>query len=126
VTAQRLGAALLAVALFVGVVQAAASTVPATKMGLVLDTLTATKLAPVACSALLLTGVTWGDGDLADVVPNRLFLGGPGDQRITGTLGTDCIVGGAGTDILDGAGGNDVCIGSATSAFVSCEVALTW
>ena len=56
---------------------------------------------------------------------NRLFLGGPGDQRITGTAGTDCIVGGAGTDILDGAGGNDVCIGSVTSTFISCEVALT-
>jgi hypothetical protein len=126
VTAPRLGAGLLAFALLLGIVQTAASTVPATKAGLVIDTLTATKLAPVACSALLLTGVTWGDGDLAAILPNRLFLGGPGDQRVTGTAGTDCIVGGSGNDILDGSGGNDVCIGSATSTFISCEVALTW
>lgn len=125
-TAHRLGAALIAVALFVGIVQAAASTVPPTKMGIVIDTLTATKLAPVSCASMLLSGITYGDGDLAALMPNRLFLGGPGDQRITGTMGTDCIVGGAGTDILDGAGGNDVCIGRATSAFVGCEVALTW
>ena len=125
-TTQRIGAAIIAVALFVGVVQAAASTVPATRMGMILDTLTATKLAPASCASMLLSGVTYGDGDLADIMPNRLFLGGPGDQRITGTMGTDCIVGGAGSDILDGGASNDVCIGSATSTFIGCEVALTW
>ena len=31
-----------------------------------------------------------------------------------------------GADILDGDGGNDVCIGSPSTVFVNCEVALTW
>jgi len=75
---------------------------------------------------MLLSGVTFGDGDLAAVAPQRLFLGGPGDQHIFGTTGNDCIVGGDGADILDGDGGNDVCIGSPSTVFVNCEVALTW
>ena len=81
-SARKVAAVLLAVGLFVGIVQAAANTVPATKMGLVTDTLTASKLAPSACSALLLSGVVAGDGDLASGGINELFLGGPGPQLI--------------------------------------------
>ena len=121
-----LAAALLSCAIFIGGVQTASSTVPTTRLADVTQALLPSQLAPPACNGMLFSGVTFGDGDLAAVTPQRLFLGGPGDQHVFGTTGNDCIIGGDGADILDGDGGNDVCIGSATATFISCEVALTW
>jgi RTX calcium-binding nonapeptide repeat (4 copies) len=114
---------LVPLVVFLGVVLAASTVVPASKAGRSTDSITANKLKPIACSALTLAGITTGSGTFSDTAASNLVLGSAGVDTIRGQGGNDCIVGGAGNDSLRGDGGTDVCIGGAgTDTFdVSCE-----
>ena len=114
---------LLLVVLGLGAGLTASNTVPASKAGRRLQTITVNTVKPSACSSLTLTGITTGAGTINDGSGSNLVLGSAVVDAIRGNNGNDCIVGGAGNDSLRGDGGTDVCIGGGgTDTFnSSCE-----
>jgi large repetitive protein len=117
---------ILPLVLGLGVVVTASNTVPASKAGRRLQTITVNTVKPSACSSLTLAGITTGSGTVNDGSGSNLVLGSALADAIRGNNGNDCIVGGAGNDSLRGDGGTDVCIGGAgTDTFnASCETQL--
>ena len=114
---------LVPLVVFLGVVFAASTVVPASKAGRDTDSITANKLKPTACSALTLAGITTGSGTFSDTAASNLVLGSAVVDTIRGQGGNDCILGGGGNDSLRGDSGTDVCIGGAgTDTFdTTCE-----
>jgi Ca2+-binding RTX toxin-like protein len=114
---------LVPLALGLGVVVTASTTVPTSKAGRRTQTITVDAVKPPACSALTLAGITTGSGTFNDGNGSDLVLGSAGADTIRGMNGNDCILGGAGNDSLRGDNGTDVCIGGAgTDTFhSSCE-----
>ncbi len=102
--------------------QAAGSTVPATRLGVVAQAITANTLKPGVCGpitvALTFTG---GAGTLSGPNAPSLLLGSIATTAIVGGTASDCVFGSAGTGTVDGGGGVDVCIGSLGTIFLNCE-----
>jgi Ca2+-binding RTX toxin-like protein len=107
----------------VGVMLTASTVVPATNAGRNADSITANKLKPAACAAILLAGIRTGSGVISDGGAGNLVLGSAIVDTIRGNGGSDCILGGGGSDSRRGDGGTDVCIGGpGTDTFhSSCE-----
>ena len=100
----------------------ASNTVPVTRAGNPSDPLTAQKLKPSACGALVLAGTVTGGGTFTGTAANDLVLAGAAADRPDGRGGDDCIVAGGGNDTITGGTGNDVCIGGpGTDTFATCE-----
>lgn len=114
---------ILPLVLGLGVGLTASNTVPTSKAGRRLQTITVNTVKPSACSSLTLAGITTGSGTINDGSGSNLVLGSAGVDAIRGNNGNDCLVGGAGNDSLRGDGGTDVCIGGGgTDTFnASCE-----
>jgi len=114
---------LVPLVVFLGVVFAASTVVPASKAGRDLQSVDANDLKPAACSGITLNGVLTGSVTITDTSRPHLVLGSAVIDTIRGNGGTDCILGGGGNDSLRGDGGIDVCIGGpGTDTFHStCE-----
>lgn len=102
---------------------AATNTVPTTRIGQQINSITANALKPSACTAINLTTIVICTGGNCDGSgANELLLGTAAGERIRGRGGQDCIVGGGGNDQLVGNGASDVCIGGpGTDTFTTCE-----
>ena len=102
---------------------AAANTVPASRAGRDLASVTPEGLKPVACAGITVTAVVAGTGTVTGGNPSELVVGGAGVDTMDGGKGDDCILGGGGNDSLRGSQGTDVCIGGpGTDTFhASCE-----
>jgi Ca2+-binding RTX toxin-like protein len=103
---------------------AATNTVPTTRIGQQIDTVSANALKPAQCAALNLTTiVVCTGGNCNGTGASELLLGTANGERIRGRGGFDCIVGGGGNDDLVGNGSNgDVCIGGpGADTFATCE-----
>jgi Ca2+-binding RTX toxin-like protein len=98
---------------------AAANTVPQTRLTDQSRAITVNDLKPPECAGINLNNIVvcTGTGICSGTGGNDLILGTAGSDtglngRIVGGNGNDCILGGAGNDDLRGQGGNnDVCIG---------------
>ncbi|MBI3743656.1 MAG: hypothetical protein HY261_05140 [Chloroflexi bacterium] len=121
----QLGAGLLVAVVVSGALAAttAGNTVPASRLGQRIATITANDLKPSECGALTLTTriIAATAGTTNGSAGNDLILGGPGNQTINGNGGNDCVVGGGGKDTVDGGPGTDICIVSTTSTVKNCE-----
>lgn len=104
----------------------ASNTVQPTHAGIETIVPVANEMRPVECSALDLTGVVIGSGNIVNGSADaELIVGSAAADGMTGGDGDDCLVGGAGDDHLDAGPGQDVCIGGAgTNEFVGCETQL--
>ncbi|MBL8079694.1 MAG: hypothetical protein JNM55_17130 [Anaerolineales bacterium] len=102
---------------------AATNTVPTTRIGQQINSITANTLKPSTCAALNLTRIVVCTGGNCDGSgANELLLGTAAGERIRGRGGQDCIMGGGGNDQLVGNGASDVCIGGpGTDTFTTCE-----
>lgn len=101
---------------------AATNTVPTTRIGQQINSISANALKPTQCTANLTMIVVCTGGNCDGTGASELLLGTPAGERIRGRGGTDCIIGGGGDDQLVGNGGSDVCIGGpGTDTFTSCE-----
>jgi Ca2+-binding RTX toxin-like protein len=119
----------LLVVIVVGVVSAVAAgnSVPPTRLGSTLQSITANNLMPSQCSALTLADVVVcpATGNCNGTNANDLILGNAAANTINGRNGNDCIVGGGGNDTINGGNGTDVCIGGAgTDTFTNCETVI--
>ncbi|HMP38871.1 MAG TPA: hypothetical protein PKA05_00680 [Roseiflexaceae bacterium] len=105
------------------VANAAANSVPTTRLGTDQRSISVNNLKPNSCSAQNVSNLIVGSGIFTGTSGNDLLLGSDGDDEIYGGGGNDCLVGGGGDDILIGGDGNDTCIGGAGSDTydVSCE-----
>jgi Ca2+-binding RTX toxin-like protein len=102
----------------------ASNSLPATKLGQSVVSVTANDLKPADCASVSVTNVVTGGGTVNGSSGNDLILGSSGDDTIDGSSGDDCIVGGAGADTITGSAGS-VCIGSADATFVGCGTRIT-
>ena len=102
---------------------AATNTVPTTRIGQQINSITANAVKPSSCAAINLTTIVVCTGGNCDGSgANELLLGTAAGERIRGRGGQDCIVGGGGNDQLVGNGASDVCIGGpGTDTFTTCE-----
>ena len=103
----------------------ASNTVPVTRAGNPSDPVTAEKLKPSECGAMVLSGTVTGTGTFNATAANDLVLAGPAADRPDGRQGDDCVLGGGGNDQLTGGGGADVCIGGpGGDTFTGCETSI--
>lgn len=102
---------------------AATNTVPGTRIGQQIRSITANELKPPECAAINLTAiVVCTGGNCNGSGASELLLGTANGERLRGRGGSDCIIGGGGDDELTGNGASDVCIGGpGTDTFASCE-----
>lgn len=110
---------ILASAITAGAVLTAGNTVPTSKTGRFVTTITANKLKPAACSTITLSTRVNGNTGTSGA---DLLLGSAAADTMVGNGGNDCILGGGGDDSIDGGTETDVCIGGpGTDTFVNCE-----
>ncbi len=102
---------------------AATNTVPGTRIGQQIRSITANELKPSACAAINLAAIViCTGGNCNGSGANELLLGTASAERVRGRGGTDCIIGGGGDDDLVGNGASDVCIGGpGADTFATCE-----
>lgn len=68
-------------------------------------------LSPLECSALNLTNIVIGSGNMQGSNENDLILGSASADKINAKKGDDCVIGGGGNDELRGGDQDDVLLG---------------
>ena len=74
-------------------------------------TISANDLKPLECSALNLTNIVTGSGNIQGSNGNDLILGSASADKINAKKGSDCVLGGDGGDELRGGDDSDVLLG---------------
>ncbi len=103
----------------------ASNSIPSSRAGNPSDPVTAEKLKPSQCDALVLSATVTGSGTFTATGANELVLASANADRPDARGGNDCILGGAGNDDLTGGAGTDVCLGQGgNDDFTGCETAI--
>jgi len=121
------GVVLAAVVVLLGLlsVTTASNTVAVSRLGSRTVATGIAELRPLACSAMTLTVLLEGTGNITGSNSAELILAARGAKKINGQGGSDCIVGGADATDIDGGPGTDVCIGAAGVKYKGCETTIT-